>query len=121
MRDKLALLPALVAAGLVALACGGVTPSSPGDPVVTCYKHVQDGVETYAILDPDDEPMPSLKLREFRDGVELSEVGGWIGRIEGDTFILGNGTRIRFTEDALIFPPDFPADIREFDASDCPG
>lgn len=107
---------------LVLSACGG---SSSDSAVPTrCYELIEGTSRAVIKIAPapsvNDPEGGSITIYSYVDGAEEFAPETTAGRLEGDAFVYGDGTRLALTPDTLTWPQDSLLEGAVFTGTSCP-
>lgn len=123
----------LAGCGLLLAACGGAGstltgPTTPASDLATdaprCYELVGGSSRTVikveAAPSANDAAGGQVTVYSYVDGAEEFTPETTSGRLEGDAFVYGDGTRLLLTEQTLTWPQDSLLEGAVFTSAPCP-
>lgn len=128
------LVPITLCTTALLAACGGGSgstlagPTSPASEIPTtaplCYELIEGSsravIKVEAVPSGNDPQGGQITVYSYVDGVEEFTPETTAGRLEGDAFIYGDGTRLLLTSQSLTWPRDSLLEGAVFTASACP-
>ena len=126
---KVAALLGTVAIALTACGGGGSAPASDSAQAADsaearCYELIEGSsravIKVEAAPSANDAEGGQVTVYSYIDGVEEFTPETTSGRLEGDAFVYGDGTRLTLTEASLTWPQDSLLEGAVFTATACP-